>query len=390
MYGEHAEMPNIYGTNDSLLFGSRHGGAVDIYATNPAAAAPPRALSSNGLAPSSFGLKAPAAIAQQLRPVVPTSSGQPVATVQPGTLVGYRQSPPMVYNRSPTYAEGYLQQGYAFAPRHLEPYYDLPPRRQVEETGPGRSGPSGLPAKTLEFSPTRPKVQRCPPPSQKEEDDDDSDSDESEPILAKEKKSVQRSAAPGSGAATSITSKVVKAPAPQIVERIVEKEVLVDKVIEVEIPKDVEVIVEVEKPVERIVEKIIEVHKEVPKVVTVEVPYEKIVYVEKPVVKTVYQDVPVHMNVPNERVVYKEVLQPVEVIREVAVPMERTHIEEKLVPTDQPFQKGRGRVIGEAFQPSSMTLDHRAVGTWTATMPAGHHVHHSAHLPVRRLAGKTP
>lgn len=74
---------------------------------------------------------------------------------------------------------------------------------------------------------------RCPPPSQKEEDDDDSDSDESEPILAKEKKSVQRSAAPGSGAATSITSKVVKAPAPQIVERIVEKEVLVDKVIEV-------------------------------------------------------------------------------------------------------------------------------------------------------------
>jgi len=56
--------------------------------------------------------------------------------------------------------EGYLQQGYAFAPRHLEPYYDLPPRRQVEEAGPGRSGPSGLPAKTLEFSPTRPKVQR--------------------------------------------------------------------------------------------------------------------------------------------------------------------------------------------------------------------------------------
>ena len=41
---------------------------------------------------------------QQPLVTVPLSYGNPVATVQPVTRVVYRQSPPLVYNRSPTYA----------------------------------------------------------------------------------------------------------------------------------------------------------------------------------------------------------------------------------------------------------------------------------------------
>jgi cell division protein ZapA len=49
----------------------------------------------------------------------------------------------------------------------------------------------------------------------------------------------------------------VKAPEPQVVEKIVE----VEKVVEVEKIVEVEKVVEVEKPIEKIVEKIIEVEK---------------------------------------------------------------------------------------------------------------------------------
>ena len=41
LYGSgrrHVDMPSIYGTNDSFLYDSRQGGAIDMYTTNPGAA----------------------------------------------------------------------------------------------------------------------------------------------------------------------------------------------------------------------------------------------------------------------------------------------------------------------------------------------------------------
>ncbi|MDE5755942.1 MAG: hypothetical protein K2I23_02505, partial [Clostridia bacterium] len=105
---------------------------------------------------------------------------------------------------------------------------------------------------------------------------------------------------------------------PQVVEKIVEKEVPVEKIVEkvVEVPVEVEKIVEVPVEVEKIVEK--EVVKEVP--------VEKIV--EKEVVKEVPVEVPVERIV--EKVVEKKVEVPVERIVKVTEPRVRKEVAPRL------------------------------------------------------------
>jgi len=254
----------------------------------------------------------------------------------------------MIHQRSPAYAEGYVQEGYTgygtygvrevqmvpktiMVPQEVvrrvvapapvvQPVMQMMPQQvirhvqHVYQTPP----PPLLPARELEWeeepimAPMRNQIQRAAPPPEEEESDE-------EPIFEAKNNRAQRAAAP---------------PAPRIEERIVEKEVVVEKIIEVEVEKTVERIVEREVEVERIVERIVEVPVEVERRVEIEVPFEKIVHVEKEVERVVYKDVPVPVQMSNERVVVREIPVPVEVVKEVPVPVERVVYKEVLVPTE--------------------------------------------------------
>ncbi|MDE6474952.1 MAG: hypothetical protein K2L70_07630, partial [Clostridia bacterium] len=124
---------------------------------------------------------------------------------------------------------------------------------------------------------------------------------------------------------------------PQVVEKVIEKEVPVEKIVEkvVEVPVEVEKIVEVPVEVEKVVEK--EVKVEVP--VEVEKIVEKEVKVEVPVEveKIVEKEVPVEkiVEVPVEKIVEKEV--------RVEIPVEK--IVEKEVRVEVPVEKVVEKVV---------------------------------------------
>ncbi len=165
-------------------------------------------------------------------------------------------------------------------------------------------------------------------------------------------------------------------PAPQVVEKIVEKrvEVPVEKVVEKDVPVTVEKVVVKEVPVEKIVEKRVEVpvEKIVEKVVVKEVPVEKIVEkrvevpVEKIVEKVVVKEVPV------EKIVEKRVEVPVEkivekvVVKEVPVEKIVEKVVEKEVIVEVPVEKVVYRDISSA--PRTAVLEPEVVDV-SAPMP---------------------
>ena len=179
-------------------------------------------------------------------------------------------------------------------------------------------------------------------------------------------------------------------PAPQVVEKIVEKrvevpvekvvekrvEVPVEKVVEKDVPVTVEKVVVKEVPVEKIVEKRVEVpvEKIVEKVVVKEVPVEKIVEkrvevpVEKIVEKVVVKEVPV------EKIVEKRVEVPVEkivekvVVKEVPVEKIVEKVVEKEVIVEVPVEKVVYRDISSA--PRTAVLEPEVVDVSTPMPPA--------------------
>ena len=132
-----------------------------------------------------------------------------------------------------------------------------------------------------------------------------------------------------------VVEKVVEVPVEKVVEKIVE--VPVEKIVEKIVKVPVEKVVVKEVPVEKIVERVVEVPVE--KVVVKEVPVEKIV--ERVVEREVAKEVPVEKIV--ERVVVKEV--PVEKIVEkiVEVPVEK--VVEKVVVKEVPVEKVVEKVV---------------------------------------------
>ena len=151
-------------------------------------------------------------------------------------------------------------------------------------------------------------------------------------------------------------------PAPQVVEKIVEKrvEVPVEKVVEKDVPVTVEKVVVKEVPVEKIVEKRVEVpvEKIVEKVVVKEVPVEKIVVkrvevpVEKIVEKVVVKEVPVEKIV--EKVVEKEVIVevPVEkvVYRDISSAPRTAVLEPEVVDVSAPMPPAKQQSFGGIFK----------------------------------------
>ena len=163
-------------------------------------------------------------------------------------------------------------------------------------------------------------------------------------------------------------------PAPQVVEKIVEKrvevpvekvvekrvEVPVEKVVEKDVPVTVEKVVVKEVPVEKIVEKRVEVpvEKIVEKVVVKEVPVEKIVEkrvevpVEKIVEKVVVKEVPVEKIV--EKVVEKEVIVevPVEkvVYRDISSAPRTAVLEPEVVDVSTPMPPAKQQSFGGIFK----------------------------------------
>eukprot|EP00277_Geminigera_cryophila_P012145 CAMPEP_0179435426 /NCGR_PEP_ID=MMETSP0799-20121207/19541_1 /TAXON_ID=46947 /ORGANISM="Geminigera cryophila, Strain CCMP2564" /LENGTH=365 /DNA_ID=CAMNT_0021214795 /DNA_START=17 /DNA_END=1114 /DNA_ORIENTATION=+ len=300
------------------------------------------------------------------------------------------QSPGLVYNRSPAYSEGYVQEGYQYGGQYGNQWGGMREVREMQMVPQQVTNVVMVPREVRRMVPSPPPVYHAPPPVHYQPPPIQYEpyyempappqmlarDEEDEFIPMKAKAAVQRSAprpvTPESEEefiqkTVTKAQRSAKAPAEKIIEKIVE----VEKIIEVEVPK--EYITYVDRPyeVENIITKTIEVAVPVERIVEVEVMYEKVVTVEVPVETIIYKDVPVPVQMSNERVVVREIPVPVEIIKEVQVPVERVVYKEVLVPTEGYVNRtSPTRVIGEAYTTSPyLTPDHRKEYENAMSMP---------------------